>query len=362
MKSFCVLNQSLSENTGKIIGSAVCAAIGKKVGIIYSADERAKLTASFLADGISDFGGTAVMFGCCNESRVAFLVHRYALSACFYVSSDAYISVYGDDGKPVGSEEEKLISDLASSDLLCEDGGSCVEVSSDSAYFSSLVEVCGNLEDICADICCENPELSAVVRRAFAVSGGSLSSKPRFFISQSGFCVSACDERGDVLTHENLLNICCAHSLMSGQPVEVGFTAPRCLEKIAESNSAYLTRSFKGGSELWQNDGVFLVTQILSLMAQKGEGLSTLASVLPDYASSRRTVSSALSADGIADLIECRELITDSERGVYARMKKGDVLITPCRSNGTYCMEIIAQNRAVACELADELCLTIGNS
>lgn len=359
MKSFCVLNQKLNENTGKRIGSAVCAAMGRKIGVAHNSDECSTLMSSFLADGIAYSGGTALMFGCCNESRVAFLTERYALSACFYVSGGDYITVCGADGKPVSAENEKLISDLASSDLPCEEKGGKAYVSSDSAYLASLVEVCGNLEDICADIRCENAELSATVRRAFAFAGGSFSLKPRFCISSSGSCVSALDECGNILTHENLLNICCAHRLVSGKPVEVGFTAPRCLEEIADNNSACLARSFKGGNELWQNDGVFLVAQILSVMAEKGEGLVTLASVLPDYASLRRSVSCKLPADKLADLIECRELVTDGERGVYARTRLGDVLFTPCRSNGMYCMEVIANDRVSACELADELCLTI---
>ncbi len=361
MKSFCVLNQTLSENTGKIIGSAVCAAMGKKIGIVHNSDECSIFTSSYLADGVVNSGGTALMFGCCNESRVAFLVHRYALSACFYVSGDDYITVCGADGKPVSAEDERIISELTSSELSFEDGGSIVEISSDSAYFSSLAEVCGNLEDICADIRCKNAELSATVRRAFAAAGGSFSSKPCFYISSSGSCVSVLDECGNILTHENLLNICCAHSLMGGKPIEVSFTAPRCLEEIAEQNSACLKRSFKGGSELWQNDGVFLVAQILSVMAEKGEGLVTLASALHDYASFRRSVSSTLPIDKLADLIECRELITDGESGIYARTHLGDVLFTPCRGNGMYCMEVIAHDRATACELADELCLTIGD-
>ena len=361
MKSFCVLNQTLSKNTGRIIGSAVCAAMGKKIGIAYNSDECSKVISAFLAEGVVSSGGTALMFGCCNESRVAFLVQRYALSACFYVSGDDYVTVCGADGKPINADDEKLISDLASLDLPCEEGGGIAQISSDSAYLSSLTETCGNLEDICADIRCRNTELYSVLRRAFAVAGGSFTSKPCFNISSSGSCVSALDERGNVLTHETLVNICSVHSLMSGNALEVGFTAPRCLEKIAEQNSVSLKRGFKGGTELWQNDGVFLVAQILSIMAVKGEGLVTLASVLPDYASFRRSVSCALSADGVADLIECDELVTDGESGVYARTHLGDVLITPCRSSGMYCMEVIARDRASACELADELCLTIGD-
>ncbi len=361
MKSFCVLNQALSKNTGRIIGSAVCAAMGKKIGIMHNSDERSILTSSFLAEGVVSSGGTALMFGCCNESRVAFLVSHYALSACFYVSGDDYITVSGADGKPVSAEDEKLISDLTSSELPCEDDGSIVEINSDSSYFSLLTEACGNLEDVCADIRCKNSELSFAVRRAFALAGGSFSSKPRFYISSSGSCVSAVDECGSVLTHENLINVCCAHRLMKGDSVEVSFTAPRCLEEISEQNSACLKRSFKGGNELWQNDGVFLVAQILSLMAEKGEGLVTLASALPDYASFRRSVSCTLSADEVADLIECSELVTDGERGIYARTHLGDVLITPCRSNKAYCMEIISRDRVSACELADELCLTIAD-
>ena len=359
MKSFCVLNQKLNENTGKTIGSAVCAAMGRKIGIAYNSDECSSFISSFIADGAANSGGTALVFGRCNESRVSFLVHRYALSACFYVSGGDYVTVYGEDGKPVSVEDEKNISDFASSSLLPEGGGSVIDISSDSAYLSLLTEACGNLEDICADIRCKNTELYATVRRAFVFAGGTFSSKPCFYISSSGSCVSALDECGNMLTHENLLNICCAHSLMSGKTVDVGFTAPRGLEDIAEQNSACLTRSFKGGYELWQNDGVFLVAKILSVMAQKGEGLVTLASVLPDYVSFRRSVSCALSADKLADLIKCSELVTDGERGVYARTHIGDVLFTPCRSNGMYCMEVIANDRVSACELADELCLTI---
>ena len=361
MKSFCVLNQKLNETTGRRIGSAVCAAMGKKIGVAHNADERSVLTASFLEKGIISSGGSALMFGQCNESRVAFLTERYALSACFYVSGDDYITVCGADGKSVGAEVEKLISDLASSELPCEEAGGTAYINSDSAYLSSIVEVCGNLEDVCADIRCKNAELSASVRSAFAFSGGSFSSKPCFRISTSGACVSALDECGNILTHENLLNICCVHSLMSGKSVEVGFTAPCCLEKIAEQNSVSLKRSFKGGNELWQKDGVFLVAQVLSVMAEKGEGLVTLASSLPDYASFRRSVSCVLPADKLADIIECSEIITDGENGIYARTRLGDVLFTPCRSNRMYCMEVIANNRAAACELADELCLTIGD-
>ncbi len=361
MKSFCVLNQKLNENTGRIIGSAVCAAMGSKIGIAHNSDEYSVLAASFLEQGVISSGGTALMFGQCNESRVAFLAKHYALSACFYVSGNDYITVCGADGKPVGAEDEKLISDLASSELICEDSGGTAYINSDSAYLSAIAEACGNLEDICADIRCKNAELSAAVRSAFAFSGGSFSLKPRFCISTSGSCVSALDECGNILTHENLLNICCAHSLMNGKSVEVGFTAPRCLENIAADNSASFIRSFRGGNELWQNDGVFLVAQILSFMAQKGEGLVTLASVLPGYVTLHRSVSCALPADNLADMIECRELVTDGESSVYARTHLGDVLFTPCRSNGVYCMEVIANDRASACELADELCLTIGD-
>ena len=309
MKSFCVLNQTLGENTGRIIGAAVCAAMGKKIGVAHNADERSVLAASFLEKGIVSSGGSALMFGQCNESRVAFLTERYALSACFYVSGDDYVTVCGADGKSVSAEDEKLISDLASSDLLCEESGNTAYINSDSAYLSAVVEVCGNLEDVCADIRCKNAELSEVVRSAFAFSGGSISSKPSFCISYSGSCVSAVDERGNILTHENLLNICYVHSLMSGKSVEVGFTAPCCLEKIAEQNSVSLRRSFKGGNEPWQKDGVFLVAQILSVMAQKGEGLATLAQSLPEYASFRRSVVCALPTDKLADLIECSEVI-----------------------------------------------------
>lgn len=361
MKSFCVLNQALNENTGKIIGAAVCTAMGKKIGILHSGDESADASSAFLACGVSDAGGTALLFGCCNESRVAFLTVRYALSACFYVSDD-YVSVYGADGKPVGSDKETVISQLASSDLSCQEKGDCVRVNSDLSYFSSLVECCGNLEDVSADIKCRNRYLSSTLKQVFAVSGGSNSKKPCFYLSESGNCVSACDERGKVLTQDNLLNICCACNLMDSKPVTVSMNSPRCLDELAEQKSVTLSRSFVGGNELWQNDGAFLVAAVLRLMSEKGEGLSTLSAVIPESVSLKKSFVCSLPPDAVANLIDCAELITDVRRGIYARLENGDVLITPCRNNGVYCMEVTATDSRSACEIAQELCLTINGN
>ncbi len=359
MKSFCVLNQVLNENAGKVIGSAVYTAMGGKIGILHSGDECAKASSSFLVSGISQAGGTAVLFGSGNESRIPFLTVRYALAACFFVEGESYVSVYGSDGKPIGADKEALISQLASSALPCEAEGHCVEVNSDSAYFSSLVECCGNLQDVSADLKCRNPHLSAAMKHVFAVSGGSVSKKPCFYLSESGFCVSACDERGKVLTHEMLLNICCAFNIMNGRPVIASINSPRFLDALAADKSVCLTRSFTGGNELWQNDGAFLVFSLLRLMAEKGQGLSTLAQILPETVSLKKIFACTLSPDAVADLIDCTELVSDIQRGIYARLKNGDVLITPCRNNDVYCMEITASDSNAACEIAQELCLTI---
>lgn len=362
MKSFCVLNQALNETTGKVIGAAVCAAMGKKIGILYSGDKNAESSSAFLASGVSEAGGTAVLFGCCNESRIAFLTVRYALSACFFVSGEAYVSVYGADGKPVGAEKETLISQLASSDLSCKEKGRSVCVNSDSAYFSSLVEYCGNLKDVSADIKCRNPYLSSVLKQVLAVSGGNNSKKPCFYLSESGSCVSACDECGNILPHDKLINICCACNIMDNKPVTVSINSPRCLDKLAEDNSVSLTRSFVGGNELWQNDGTFLIARVLRFMAEKGEGLSTLAGLLPQSASLKKSFVSSLPPDAVADLIGCNELVADTMRGIYVRLENGDVLITPCRNNDVYCMEITASDSWTACEIAQELCLTINSN
>ncbi len=359
MKSFCVLKRSLNENAGKAIGAAVSASMGGKIGILHSGDDCAALAASYLAHGVADSGGTAILFGCCNESRVAFLARHYGLSALFYVSEASYVSVYNGKGKPLSVEEEKSVAQLISDEqFFSSDDGLIVEADSDSAYISSLIKLCGNLEDISVKIECKTERIKRALANVLALSGAYSGKKPVFHIGTSGFCVSACDEKGRVLLNENLQNICCLCSLESGQNLKVPFNAPRCLDELAANGKAELERSFEGGDELWQNDGVFLVACLLRFMAEKGMSLSSLYDILPQPVIRRKSIVSSLSLEKIADMIECDEVVTDGEYGVYARAKGGDVLFTPYRDTGRLCVEISAADAETADELARSLNLT----
>ena len=354
MKSFCVLNKPLRSEMSRAIGAA-SAVFGEKTGVAYGEGECARLIACELMQGIKSVGCTAMDFGVVNESRVAFLVRNYALSSILFVNNEGFVSVYNSAGKPLAGNEEKdmahsisYIGSSESNQLFDES----VCVNSDTAYLKALVNSAGDLEDISADIVCKNTDIKSMLVSVVSLCSGSFSKKPRFYVSFSGAFVCALDERSRMLTYETLYGICCALKIMEKCELTVPFSAPRSLDLLADTYGVRLNRCFDGGDLLWQNDSLFLVTELLGGMAKQGMCLASAYDMLGQQSFIRRNIGSDKCVNEIADIIKCDSLVTNGYGGVYARFERGEVLLTPCRNAGKYCMEISASDSETAKELA----------
>ncbi len=356
MKSFCVLNGPLNRRLYEKIGSSAVHAFGDKIGVAFADVAQADTASSYLCDGILSAGGTAENFGIANESRVPFLIRNYSLSAAFFVGGESLVSVYSDSGRPLDAHQEKLMAELiASEDLPSEDSGKLLNVNSDYAYKKALVAEAQCLNGASADVLCSDADLRSLIRSVMSITGADMSRKPRFFISRSGFGVSACDESGRVHCREKLLDICCACNLKAGKSLTVPFTASPSLESVSESGGAVLKRSFEGGDAPWQTDGAFLALEVLRNMAVYGSGLSTLSGILSDSFTVRKNFSCGMSPDDVADIIPCNEIMTDGIGKIYARHNSGNILLTRCRNLKSYCMEVSAADSETASELALEI-------
>lgn len=357
MKSFCVLNKPLNKKTGETLGAAAVAAFGNKIGFLHDGSDCSAAVASYLARGAKSAGAVAISFGCMNESAVSFLTRRFGLSCSFFVSGAKLVSVYNAFGRPLTASEEERISSLVFSQTTDKKrGGEAVDINPSDSYLKALTVTAQTLEDICADVECHNKSIKNMLFSMLNLLGGSVGAKPRFFVSDSGFCVSACDECGKKLTHDELLNICCADALKKGTELSVAFSAPEFLDDIAAEQGVRLERSFVGGKELWQTDGLFLIAKLLGMMAEQGKGLSSFYNALPPVNHRRKNIVIEKDFSQLADSISCDEMITDDSHGIFVRMKKGSVLFTPYRNSPKICMEILAANSETADELEIEMC------
>lgn len=360
MKSFCVLNKPLNEKTGETIGEAAVTALGNKIGFMHDGGEISAEIVSYLAKGVEASGAVAAVFGCINESSIPFLTQCFSLSGAFFVGGAKLVSVYNSLGKPLSIHEEERISSLVFlSETERKQGGEIIEINPTDSYMRALVATAKNLEDISACIESRNKNIKNVLTSVLNLLGGYKGAKPRFFVSESGFCVSASDETGKVRTNEELLNICCVCALKQGRNLCVPFSAPRFLDEFAEKHGAKLERRFVGGDELWQNDGLFLVAELMRNMAEQGMGLSALYDLMPAVSHKRKNIVLLDELPQFADSIVCDELISDDSGGIYMRVKKGEILFTPYRNSSKVCMEVLAADSETAEELTADVCKLI---
>lgn len=356
MKSFCVLNGAFNKKLYEKIGASAFYVFGDRIGIAFADTADADKAVESLCDGVVSAGGTAENFGIVNESRLSFLIGNYSLSAAFFVGGESLVSVYSGNGRPLDANQEKMMAEvIASDDMPSGEKGVLIGVNSDYAYKRALLVAAQSLDGAAADVFCPDANLRSLIRSVMTLSGADRSPKPRFFISSSGFGISARDEAGKVLKRENLLDICCACRLEAGESLTVPFSASPSLETVAKAHGSVLKRSFEGGDESWQTDGVFLAVEVLRNMAIYGCGLSALAEKLTDCVTVRRNFFCNLSPDDVANLIPCDEILTDGSGSVYVRHNSGNVLLTRCRNLKSYCMEVSAADSETASELALEI-------
>lgn len=361
MKSFCVLNSPLNAAAGESMGKAATAVLGKKIGILCN---KSSASSMHLAKGIKKAGGCAVMFDGCFESQVAFAAQHYALDGLFYISEkNSTVTAYGSDARSLSAlQEDELAKITLENSLPNVKGGEIINTALDDSYYKCLIENSHSFENVCVKINCSTPKVSVLLKRALFALGGGIGGKIKFSLSSSGLVLSAVDEKGRVYSHSQLLDACAACEIDNGKAPELTFFSSFFLDELAKKNAVILERSFVGGNELWQRDAVFLAARLMHYISLYGCGLAAVCDRLPRETVKRKNFSSALSLSDIADIIECEELVTDCDCGVFARAKNGNLLVIPCSGSGKYCLEVQASNSEIADELVSSLtaavCLT----
>lgn len=360
MKSFCVLNSRLSAAAGESIGKAAVKVLGRKIGV-FSREKNSCIKS--LAKGVKKAGGYAVVFENCFEAQLCFAARHFDLDGMFFVGNNNLISVYNSLASAVTALQEDELSQLAAQNSLSDEkGGEIIFATLDDVYYKCLVDFSHSFENINVNIKSSDSVVAAVLKRGLYALGGSTGGKISFSLSSSGLVLSAVDESGHIHSHSVLYDACAACEAENGKDIEVPFFSSAQLEKFADKSGAKIIRSFAGGNELWQRDAVFLAARLMHYMALYGCGLATLCNKLPATSVSRKNFSSSFTLSDIADIIECEEVVTDINGGVFARAKQGNMLVTACSRAGKYCLEVQADNMEAAQELAavvtKAVCLT----
>lgn len=355
MKSFCVLNSAVTPAVAKNIGSAVAEVLGGKLGVLYCGSDASCITAQNIAKGIKKQGGCALVAPEAFEAQTAFACEHYSLDGAFFVNGDGKcsISVYGSNAANLTSAQEEDISALAAKDKLSgHRGGMVIHTDLNSVYYKCLLETAQSFEGVAVTIKSENLLIKNQLVRALLALGGESKGRVAFFISPSGFCLSAVDEYGRIHTRDELISVLYALKITREKlSVDVSFSLSEALDALAKENRVEIRRNFAGGNELFTKDSVFLTVTILNYMSQIGCGLNELCSILPETAVSRKSFASSADILNIADKIECENLVTDGN-SVFAKVRGSNVLVTPNGTRGRYCLEVQAADSETAREIA----------
>ncbi len=353
MKSFCVVNCALGCAAGEALGAAAVELFGEKIAILNGGD-----CCGSIASGVKSAGGTALTFGGCFEAQIHFIAGHFEPDAFFFVSGEdkLTVSAYSAGALQLSPELQDEMNSLLTAHAEREQkSGETVFVEFGNAYYRELLEAGECLENIRVNVKSGNFAVSSPLKRAVLALGGELGGKACFCLSSSGLVLSAVDENGAVYTNDRLLDICCACTLEDGENITVNFSACDRLEEIAAAKGAAVFRSFEGGDELWQRDGVFLAIRLMHFMSKLGLGLCTLAQKIRPQIVLRKNYHTNSSLGLIADTLECEQLLTDESGTAFLRNGKGKIYLTAGGQPGRLCAEIRAETAEIAQELSLEL-------
>ncbi len=342
MRSFCIANAPLGARAGESLGSAAVELLGNKGAVLSEGEPEHSL-----ARGIEKAGGLCISSSGCFESQLFSAQKRFAPDLFFFVKKSS-VCIYGADCQPISDEQQAQMAALAVKGGTAEKaGGRITQSDLNSVYYSELIRQGESFENLAVCIESPNESIRQTLSRALLALGGSTKGRAKFKISASGLVLCAVDESGELHSHSELLQLCCACELESGVAVEMPFSASLLLGGAPKG----LTLSVSGGSELWQKDAVFLAATLLRHMAKQGCGLCTLCERLGKRSQARRSFSSERELPLIADSLDCDELLTDNCSVALLKGRKGDILLTRSPALGHYCVEACA----ASAETADEL-------
>lgn len=355
MKSICVLDVKNSEVALASFAQKLLTVLGGRMVLMSDDRPETRGLVEQLRDGLVQGGGTVFCMEGGFESRIVSASRLLEADGAIYLTCDSAcrLSVYGANGSPLTNEEEQQIARATPASPT--QTGVAVALSQTDAYLSLARRIGGSFENVAASFASPNASLLRFARQTALALGLIERNKPRFMISRSGLIAAAEDEQGNVYPHERLLTLCCACELADKQPLTVPFSASLTLTELARRNGVALQRSFAGGGEPWQTDGVLLVFRLLHHMSKSGRSLSSLFGSFAFPNEKRTVLSFGGSLDRLADRIPCEEAVTQTDDLLFIKRKNADAVLTRQKDGRRCCLEVQAFDAETARELCGEL-------
>lgn len=354
---------------GEAVASSSC---GGKVGIGYDGTKASKALAMAVLSGLISGGSMISDFGVCFASQMGFFVSFRSLDCGIYISANpkkTQINLFGAYGMPLGRKYEREIeSRYKRSDFRRCSGMECNDVRDMSSvadvYDGQLLTLAGeSLSGLCVTVKSPNSMIRHSAEKCLYLLGADESPLPEFSVDYTGKIASARDENGRLITHEQLLLCASVYELEKGRNICVPFTAPVCIDDMAQVNKAVAYRigqspmSEAGENEavtsrrcIWGFDGLSLVFKVLGIMKKQSRTLASLVDSLPTLNIVSRTVISAVPHYRIAYLIGAD--VGKDSRGIRKTDNKGSVAVI--QTGAGRLLRIVAE--ADTMEAAKELC------
>lgn len=354
---------------GEAVASSSC---GGKVGIGYDGTKASKALAMAVLSGLISGGSMISDFGVCFASQMGFFVSFRSLDCGIYISATpkkTQINLFGAYGLPLGRKYEREIeSRYKRSDFRRCSGMECNDVRDMSSvadvYDGKLLTLAGeSLSGIKASVTSPNSMIRHSAEKCLYLLGATESKLPEFSVDYTGKIATAKDENGSFVSNEQLLLIAAVNELEKGRNICVPFTAPVCIDDIAQVNKATVYRighspmTETGENEaitsrrcLWAFDGLCLVFRVLGIMRKENKSLSELADSLPTLNIVSRTVIASVPHYRIAYLIGAD--VGKDSRGIRKTDEKGSVTVT--ETGAGRLLRIVAEAHSM--EAAKEIC------
>ncbi len=354
---------------GEALASSSC---GGKVGIGYDGTKSSKALAMAVLSGLISGGSKIFDFGECFESQMGFFISFCSLDSGIYISATpktTEIRLFGEYGLPLYRKyERELESRYKRSDFRRCCGSECNDIRDMSSvaeiYEGQLLSSAGDtITGSGAKIITANPLIKETADKCFYLLGCTERDKPEFSVNYSGRKGSAKDENGNIITHENLLVLCAADALESGNDICIPFDAPYCIDSIAEKNGRTVYRAgrspmtdFDGKIALtarktmWAYDALSLIFKVMGIMAKKKEPLSELMKKVPKFGTAVKVVNCEISPPKIASALGIK---TGSDtQGLRKSEGVRSVIVT--RTGAGRLLRILAEAESI--EAAEEIC------
>lgn len=358
---------------GQALASSTC---GGKVGVGYGFSNASKALAMAALSGLISGGSMIFDFGECFHSQMNFFVSFCDLDSGIFITEHngrAEIHLIGKYGLSMSRKcEREIESRYKRSDFRCcncSDTSKIRNVSQLSDVYEGelLHQVGKNISGMTASITSSNNRISNIAEKCMYLLGIINGSLPQFDVGRDGRVATVRDEDSELISHSRLLALAAKYAFKNGENIIVPFSAPVCIEKMAEDFGCKVYRAgispmkeFDSDiaklltDSFWSFDGLSLCFNILGIMKKEQKKLSELKNEIPEFATSEKVITSKVPPQKIASFLGIK--LGEDSQGLRKELENGYVSIY--KTGRGRLIKIIAE--AASCEAANEICVQTG--